>query len=386
MNCKKCKAELPQDAKFCHICGAKQIREQHTRTRGNGTGSVYKLPNGKYKAVIILDYYKDDEGKCRKKTRSKVFDKKKDAIAALPAMFTAPVEEKRKKLDFTFKQLYDKWLPTHRAGHDTINCYKAAMRYFAPVWFIKMADLDIDDLQECMDNCPKGKRTQQNMKAMCGLVYKFGIPRNAIPNNLNLAPYLIVGGENAAHRESFTDVQIEKIKKACGKTPYADYIYCLIYLGFRPSEFLALRIEDYDAKRKCFIGGAKTEAGTNRLVTISPKIQQHITRIVGDRTEGPVFCELDTSKPLSLKTFTEDCFYPALEAAGIDNPMVATGGDTKRHKYTPHSCRHTFSTLMKRIDAPAKDKLKLIGHTSEEMLRYYQDVNVEDLKRITDAL
>ena len=87
-----------------------------------------------------------------------------------------------------------------------------------------------------------------------------------------------------------------------------------------------------------------------------------------------------------LKDFTEKVFYPVLEAAGIDNPIVEVGGGVKRHKYTPHTCRHTFSTLMKRIDAPSKDKLELIGHTSEEMLRYYQDVKVDDLRRITDML
>lgn len=33
-----------------------------------------------------------------------------------------------------------------------------------------------------------------------------------------------------------------------------------------------------------------------------------------------------------------------------------------------------------------KDKLALIGHTSTEMLRHYQDVSLEDLRRITDAI
>ena len=58
----------------------------------------------------------------------------------------------------------------------------------------------------------------------------------------------------------------------------------------------------------------------------------------------------------------------------------------KRHKYTPHSCRHTFATLMKRVPGASKDKQELIGHASEEMLRYYQDVGLEDLRAITDAL
>lgn len=384
MICRKCAAELLPDSVYCHLCGTKQIAERKQKARGNGQGSVYKLPNGKYKAVVVLCYYKDENGVLRKKTRSKVFDKKKDAVAALPHMIAEPPTEKKKQT-LTFLELYRKWFPTHRAGESTMGCYRAANRYFAPVWNMKMEDIDIDDLQDCLDSCGKGKRTQQNMKALCGLVYKFGIPRNAIPNNLNLAQFLVVGGDDVVHRESFTDVQIEIIKKAAGKVPFADYIYCLIYLGFRPSEFLALTVEDYDKKRKCFVGGGKTAAGTNRIVTVSPKIQKHITRIIGDRTSGPVFCD-ESGFAFTLKDFTEDAFYPVLEAVGIDNPMVDAGGDTKRHKYTPHSCRHTFSTLMKRVDAPAKDKLELIGHTSEEMLRYYQDVNVDDLKRITDAI
>ena len=33
-----------------------------------------------------------------------------------------------------------------------------------------------------------------------------------------------------------------------------------------------------------------------------------------------------------------------------------------------------------------KDKQELIGHASAEMLRYYQDVEIADLRRITDAI
>ena len=62
------------------------------------------------------------------------------------------------------------------------------------------------------------------------------------------------------------------------------------------------------------------------------------------------------------------------------------GGWKLRHKYTPHTCRHTFATLMKRVEGADKDKQELIGHASAEMLRYYQDAPLDDLRKITDAI
>ena len=247
-----------------------------------------------------------------------------------------------------------------------------------------MSDIDIDDIQECIDDCNKGKRTRQNMKAVIGLIYKFGIPRNCIPNNLNLAEFIIVGGGETARKVSFTAAQIEVIRNEIDSVPYADYIYCLIYLGFRPSEFLALDVKTYDRKEKALTGGSKTEAGINRIVTISPKIQPIIDGLVKNKISGAIFCDPD-GKKIPLDVFRNDYFYPTLEKLGIDNPIAIVDGK-EMHKYTPHSCRHTFATLIKKVTAPDKDKLELIGHTSEEMLRYYQDVSYEDLRKITDAI
>ena len=96
-----------------------------------------------------------------------------------------------------------------------------------------------------------------------------------------------------------------------------------------------------------------------------------------------MFCAEDGSR-MTIKAYREK-FYEALEACEIENPITEVNG-VNRRKYTPHSCRHTFSTLMKNVQAPDKDKLALIGHTSTEMLRHYQDVDIEGLRRITDAI
>lgn len=379
--CKKCGTDLPEGFNFCPICGRAVIKRQSTKKRGNGQGTVIQLPNGKWKALVTLGYYTDEKGKRHCKRRCQTFQKKTDAINALSKLSSDPRKEIKQKL--TFKELYDKWLPTHNAGKSTMDCYKAAIKHFEDIWFLRISDIDVDDLQECLDNCPAGKRTRENMRAVVGLMYKYGIPRHVIPDNLNLAPFLTVTGEDAAHRESFTDIEIEKIRKATGSVPFANYIYCMIYTGFRPSEFLSLSVSDYDKQHNALVGGAKTTAGKGRTVTISPKIKN----LVSDQATGSGALFPDTDgKAWDLRTFTEKAFYPALEQIGINNPMVEIAGGIKRHKYSPHTCRHTFSTLMKRTAGADKDKLALIGHTSTEMLRYYQDVSYADLERITNAI
>ena len=382
MICSKCSAEIAPEWSVCPFCGRPVNYSPTRKKRGNGQGSVYKLKNGKYKAVVITGWYHiEGEKNLRRKTRSKVFEKKADAVKAIKEL-TAPRTESKK---CTFQQLYDKWLPTHKAGKDTLNCYKAAYKYFKPLYAMQISDIDIDDLQECMDDCPHGKRTKQNMKALCGLMYKYGIPRELVPSKLNLAEYLKVDGDAAAHRSGFNDVQLEKIKKACGVVPQAELIYIMIYLGFRPSEFLALKKTDFHVMNGvlCAVGGAKTEAGKGRIVPVSDKILPYVNCLISNANDYIVPLNEVVDR---LKYFTNEIFYPTLEKIGIDNPIVEISGGKTRHKYTPHSCRHTFATLMKRVNGADKDKQELIGHASAEMLRYYQDVEVQDLNQIIQAI
>ena len=42
MKCKKCKADIPDGSRFCNMCGARVAAGRKPKSRGNGTGSVYK--------------------------------------------------------------------------------------------------------------------------------------------------------------------------------------------------------------------------------------------------------------------------------------------------------------------------------------------------------
>ena len=83
MRCKKCKKEIPDNSKFCNLCGTNQtIKTRNVKTRGNGQGTVFKTASGKYKVEVVLYYYVVD-GKTKKKVRTATFDKKTDAINAI---------------------------------------------------------------------------------------------------------------------------------------------------------------------------------------------------------------------------------------------------------------------------------------------------------------
>lgn len=385
MVCRKCKREIPADAALCCYCGtAVAAPAQRRKSRGNGQGSVYRLPNGKYIARKV-SYYLDSEGKRHKRTASRCFATKREAVNGLPALdpHKAVTQKAERKAATTFKGLFDIWLPTHKAGKETLDCYRAAVKYFAPIYYERVADVDIDDLQECIDECPRGKATRKNMRTTVGLMYKYGIPRGYLPEKLNLADYLSVKGAEGAGGTGLPPEYVEAIRKASGGSLAADYVLCHCYLGFRPSELLALTVADYDASERAFTGGAKTEAGKNRIVTVSPKIQPIVDRLLAGKTSGQIF-SAQNGGPLDIKGY-RTMFYDLLDELGLENPTFEVNGQQK-HTYTPHSCRHTFATLMKRVTGASKDKLELIGHTSEEMLRYYQDVSLADLRKITDEI
>lgn len=339
------------------------------------------MSNGKWRAVITLGFRRDGDQLHQIRKSKSGFIKKQDARDWI-ANFSPQIKERaasRHNPGITLRQLYDEWFPTHTAGPSTMACYKAAFRVFEDVADLSMEEQDIDDLQECLDMCEKGRRTKENAKAVLGLIYKYGIPRNCIPNDRNLAPFLKISEKSESRGEGFNDIELEKIRKAAESGDLmASIIYCHCYLGFRPSAFVALTKSDYNPVQKSLVGGIKTEAGRGRTVTISPKIQPYIDWLC---TRPGDYLFTVTGQKQTRQPYAS-AFYSVLAQLGIDNPV----DDDGRHRLTPHSCRHTFATLMKRVSGSDKDKLALIGHTSTDMLRHYQDVNLDDLRSITNAI
>ena len=369
MLCKKCKKEIPDESKFCNLCGAKQVREKSAKRWGNGHGTVYKDTNGKWIAEYTIGWDDENGVLTRRKRKKRGFATKNEAIAYIPQL---KQDLPQQDMNVKFKDLYNKWLDGHteKVTQSTINCYKSAYKYFSSLYYVEVAKIRTEHMQKCIDECPHGKRTKENMKALGTSLWRYAMQLDIVDRNY--AEYIYIHKEDKAEKVAFSKAQLDIMWENVDRVPNIKYVLVLCYTGMRLSEMLGAMTENYDPEEGYFITGVKTDAGKNRVITISPKIR-------------PFFADFGQKKhlftDLSAKKFRSDIYYPALQALDLD--ALDEKGD---HIYTPHCCRHTFATLMKNVDAPATDKQKLIGHSKFEMTAHYTHTDLGSLKKITDNL
>lgn len=345
------------------------------RTRPNGAGTAYK--RGKtWTARVVVGWKTAEDGHAIPiyKTRGG-FTTKRDALKCCDTLKKGP----KTAPTMTMRQIYAAWLPTHesRVSASTMNCYRAAWKYFAPLHDYVLAEIELDDLQECLDDCGRGKRTVENMKAVAGLLYKYAIPRHLA--DLNLAEYLHTGNGEKGTRPAFTHEQVRKIDEQIGITPHAEDVMCLIYTGFRPAELFALTKDDY--RDGVLYGGIKTEAGKNRAVPVADKIKPYIDQKI--QSDCIFLFPRDDGSQMTPKYFRDAYFYEILAAAGIQ-PIPTPDHPAQ---YTPYSARHTFANMLKNIQGSDKDKAGLMGHTDYRTTKtHYQSAELDALKAIISKL
>lgn len=380
MECRKCHKEIPEGSAFCNYCGTKQVVAQKKR-RANGDGCAFK--RGKtWTAKVILGWWLDDDGVARPQEKTKGgFKTKAEAVAYLPELRKTTAQ---KNEEATFQQIYDRWLEGHenRISESTYKGYEAAFKHFKPLWGMRMSKVTTDDMQKCLDD-QGGRRTREIMKALAGLLYKYALARQIVTHNY--AQYLYVGNEKKGTHPAFSMAQLDKIRGAAeGGDIRAIYTLCLIYTGFRPGEMLALKREDYhlDTENEWFIGGGKTEAGTDRIVPISPKIRPYVHELVM-RSKLYVFGKPRNGSKMDDKYYRDTMFYPLLADLEIQ-PLPTTENPAV---LVPYSCRHTFANLLKNAEGANKDKAALIGHTDYAFTeRRYQSAEMENLVSIVNHI
>lgn len=356
-----------------------------TKSRGNGQGTAYKRKGQTtWTAEVVVGWRPpvDETKRPIPVKRSKGgFPTKKAALVACAGLFTQ--EEKRIRL--TMRGVYDEWEPfySQRVVKSTMDCYKAAFKHFSPLHDRFIDSISAGDLQDCMDACPSGKRTHENMKAFAGLLWQYAYDRDYVAKDVTQNLY--IGKGETKQRDPITEDELEIIRQAIGTEPFAEYVFAICYLGFRPSEFLSLKKQSLRVEKGLLVlqGGSKTDAGRNRDVPVPPVLGMIFAKRMSVEGTDLLFPQYIYTKKgafagfkqMSHEYFNKHVFKPMMRRLGI-----AEGK-------TPYCARHTYSDKLKATTADNKTKAAVMGHTKYAFTQsHYQSTDISELKQLANSL
>ena len=354
MICSKCKAELPDGAIYCYLCGKKQAAAQRKhRKRANGTGTIYKMPGNRSKPYaakrnnIFLGAYK---------TYS-------EAQKALERVTDADISD---KYNMTFSQVYAVWMPIHarEVSASQMGCYTSAYKHCAELYDLKFRGLRKSDFQSVilkMEEAGKSKSTCEKVMQLFGQLSKWAMDECIV--NQNHAQNVTTTASQKADRKPFTAADILAMQQS--ENPAAQIALILIATGARPNELFSVPLvncyEDY------FIGGSKTEAGKNRVIPVCPvgidayrRLRQ---RAISNRCQYLIDAYNGNR---TVSNYTKRDFKSLMKEIGL------TG-------MTTYNCRHTFITMAVSSGVTQGQLMQIVGHVGKETTKKYTHLDAPAL-------
>lgn len=354
-----------------------------TKSRGNGQGSAYKRGNT-WTAQVVVGWKlpdKEDSKPIPVKRTKGGFPTKKSALAYCFEMQKGHKERPKLSLDQVFHEWYDKYLP--RVVKSTMAGYKSAYQHFGSLHPLLISNITAQDLQDCMDACTAGKRTHQQMKVVAGLIWAFAYDSDYVDKDIT--ENLYTGKGEITQRDPLTEDEVEVIRQAIGQIQYAEYVYALCYLGFRPGEFLRLKKVDLHEEDGVLylIGGSKTDAGKNRKVPVPSAILSIITdrmNVVGTDLLFPMYRTNRKKEFIGYKEMTDGYFNKS-----VFKPMMARLGIAEGK--VPYGARHTYSDKLKDAAGDDKTKAAIFGHTDYNFTKKrYQSTSIQDIQKVVESI
>lgn len=356
MICTKCKADLPEGANFCHVCGKKQAATpvKKSRSRGNGTGSVYKRGNS-WEAAVVLGYKLVDGKAVPIRKTKRGFKTKKDAIDYLPVL----KQEKPRTIP-TIATLWQQWKAgPYKKLSDSKKCaYEIAYNKMGNIHFTKIDNLTIADLQEIVNTKAPTYYPARDIKSVLSHLYQRAMADQFIATNLS--DFLVLPDLETKEKEAFSVEEISKLwaDYAAGNW-FTGYILLMAYTGMMPGELLSAKKCQINWTEKKIQGaGKKTKTRKETPIVLADVII-------------PVLSDLCThSDGETIISIGRDKFYEIFHET-----LARTGCRPLK----PYACRHTAATALALENIPPSVIQKIMRHAKFTTTQQYIHVDVEPM-------
>lgn len=354
MNCIKCNASLPEGAQFCHICGKKQVAPPRKhRKRGNGTGSISKLPGNRAKPWMARK-----NGVC-----IGTFPTRPEAQKALERLVDVDVNA---KFNMTFTQVYEAWLPEHEReiGETAKGNYRTAYLHCESLHTRQYRSLRASDFQRIiidMERKGLSKSSCEKVMQLFGQMAAWAMREDVV--HKNYAQYCRTVALQKSEGVVLSIKTIHAIRNSANHA--ADIVLILLATGCRPGElFNAKTANCYESY---FIGGSKTESGRNRVIAVAPiGIAAYHKILANAQSRGTDLLIGGYDGNKSYTNFAKREFKQLLKEVGDE--------------FTPYDCRHTFATQAKRSGIDPQTLRRMLGHANLSTTdKYYTHLGTDDI-------
>lgn len=257
----------------------------------------------------------------------------------------------------TFEEIWDIELQRLIVGKSNSWKYsfQAAFKSLTPLHKLKITQIRTKELQTTFDkviaDTKCGKSKLNNMCILCGRVFDYALKMDFVNKDYT---QFITWTPNADPKNQRIPFSMEEIKLLMkNDTDIAKKVLLYIFTGTRPIELINIDRRDIYLDDHYMIGGAKTQAGKNRIIPIHPLIQPIVKYFIEKYDYGFLFTETSNKREYTeyLSAYRDLMKELKLESKHIE----------------PYDTRYTFSTLAKtnRVDTSAHKKI--MGHLCNDI-------------------
>ncbi len=327
----------------------------------NGYGTVYKLSGKRrnpwaVKKTVGWDIDPDTGRAVQKSKYVGYYPTKKEAMSALAAYNEDPYDLKANKI--TFEEVYEKWSDQHfeEIVPSAVRTWISAFNHSKPLHKMRMKDIRVIHLEECIRNADVGSSTKQRMKSLYNLMYRYAMKHEIVDKNYAALCNTVKAGPAVIERIPFSPEEVQTLWDNID-TPFVDMVLIGIYSGWRPQELATLKLADVDPEQRTYFGGMKTDAGKNRIVPVHSKVYDLVIKNYEKALALDSKFLFNDENGRDGCRITYDMYRRRFEKVCIRFDM----------KHRPHDTRHTFITLGKEYEMDEYILKLIVGHAIDDV-------------------